>query len=195
MINVAEYDKNLTGQGFVNDDINTYNKNKYQIRFSNFPNFTGKTIDMNIFNLFLETFTVPDISIPMLKSVYMHENQLHPATLGARELQTITMTFQCDENLKNWYAFYSWIWFMRHGMSCGKKNLIGEELVRMDCIDVIEILHCNNNNEIISKMKFEHCILNNLSSMELNCQTSEIGKFTATFDVQSIDMDLLTDDE
>lgn len=194
MINVAEQDRNITGQSFV-QDINTYNKNKYQVRFSNFPNFTGKDVDMNIFNLYLETFTIPDISIAMLKSVYMHETQNHPASIGARELQTVTLTFQCDENMKNWYAFYSWIWYMRHGMSCGKKSLDGEELLRMDCIDVIEILHCNNNGEVISKMKFEHCILNNLSSMELNCQTSEIGKFTVTMEVQSIDMDLMTDEE
>ena len=44
-------------------------------------------------------------------------------------------------------------------------------------------------------MKFHHCILNNISSMELNFQTSEIAKFTVTFEVQNIDLDLLTDEE
>lgn len=174
--------------------INTYNKNKFQIRFSNFPNFTGHKVDMNVFNLYLQTFTIPDISIPMLNTVYMHERQLHPNPIGERDLQTITMTFQVDEEQKNWYAFYSWIWFMRHGMTCGKKNL-DEELLRLDCIDKIEVIHTNNNGEIISKMCFGHCILNNLSSMEQNVQTSEIATFTATFEIETLDLDLMTDEE
>lgn len=185
---------NITGNTPVTS-INTYNKNKYQIRFSNFPNFTNKKIDMNIFNLYMQSFTIPDISIPMLNTVYMHERQLHPASIGDRDLQTIMITFQIDEEQRNWYAFYSWIWFMRHGMPCGKTNLDDEELLRMDCIDTIEVIHCNNNGEVISKMKFQHCILNNLSSLEMNIQTSEIGTFTATFEVESIDLDLLTDEE
>ena len=138
----------------ITNSINTYNKNKYQVRFSNFPNFTNKMIDNHIFDNYLQSVTIPDMTIPMLTSMYMQDRQLHPNTIGKRELQTITMTFQMDEEQKNWYAFYSWLYFMRHGKSCGKTNLKGDELIRMDCIDTIEILHCNNNGEVISKMKF-----------------------------------------
>jgi hypothetical protein len=187
-------DRNITGQTFV-DDINTYNKNKYQVRFSNFPNFTGKTVDMNIFNLYIQSITIPDISIPMLHSMYMHEDQRHPNPIGDRELQTVTITFQVSENQQNWYAFYAWIVFMRHGQTCGKTNLKGEELLRMDCIDTIDVLNFNNKNQLISKMTFGHCILNNVSSMELQFSTSEIGTFTVTFEVETIDLDLMTDDE
>lgn len=192
---VNNYDeRNATGQDFV-EDINTYNKNKYQVRFSNFPNFTGHKLNMNVLNLYCESITIPDISITILHSMYMHEDQKHPSPIGDRELQTITLTFQVDENQKNWYAFYKWMYFMRHGQTCGKKSLIGEELLRFDCIDTIEVLNCNNRGEIISKMKFHHCILNNISSMELNFQTSEIARFTVTFEVEKIDLDLLTDEE
>lgn len=185
---------NETGQDFV-DDINNSNNNKFIVRFSNFPNFTGKKLNLNNLNQYLESVTVPDISIQMLHSMYLHEDQRHPNTIGKRDLQTLTMTFQVDEARKNWYAFYCWMWFMRHGMSCGKKSLIGEELVRYDCIDTIEVINLSNNNEVVSKLKFQHCILNNVSSAEFTCQASELSKFTVTFEVESIDLDLLTDEE
>ena len=37
---------NETGQDFV-EDINNSNNNKFIVRFSNFPNFTGKKLNMN----------------------------------------------------------------------------------------------------------------------------------------------------
>ena len=195
LINVKEIQfVNETGDEFV-EDINNSNNNKFVVRFSNFPNFTGKKINMNLINQYLESITVPDISIPMLNTIYMEERQLHPATIGSRDLQTITMTFQVDEYRKNWYAFYAWMWYMRHGQTCGKKNLLGEELVRFDCIDVIEVINLTNNNEIVSKLKFGHCILNNVSSVEFTNQSSELSKFTVTFEVETLDLDLMTDEE
>ena len=185
---------NETGQDFV-EDINNSNNNKFYVRFSNFPNFTGRKINMNLFNQYLESVTVPDLSIQMLHSMYLHDDQKHPASIGKRDLQTLTMTFQVDEARKNWYAFYCWLWYMRHGQTCGKKSLIGEELLRYDCIDTIEVINLTNNNEVVSKLKFGHCILNNISSMELTCQTSELSKFTVTFEVETLDLDLLTNEE
>lgn len=185
---------NETGQDFV-EDINNSNNNKFIVRFSNFPNFTGHKLNMNNLNQYLESITIPDMTIPILHSMYQHEDQRHPNPIGQRELQSITLTFQVDEARKNWYAFYSWLWYMRHGQTCGKKSLIGEELLRYDCIDVIEVINLTNNNEIVSKLKFGHCILTNISSSEFTCQSSEIGKFTVTFEVETLDLDLLTEEE
>ena len=89
--------------------------------------------------------SIPDLSIPMLTSMYMHERQLHPNPIGARDLQSITIEFKLDEEMKNFYYFYCWIDAMRHGETCGKKSLKGEELLRMDCIDAIEIVSLNND--------------------------------------------------
>jgi hypothetical protein len=184
-----DYERNATGQDFV-EDINTSNNNKFIVRFSNFPNFTQYKLNMNVLNLYLESITIPDITIPMLNSIYMHERQLHPATIGARELQTVNLTFQVDELKKNYFAFYSWMVYMRYGRTCGKKNLKQEELVRMNCIDKIETIFLDNNGEVTSKLVFGHCILNNLSSAEFTKQQSEISKFTVTFEVETVDLEL-----
>ena len=195
MIQNKELERNATGLDFVDDNINTYNKNKFLVRFSNFPNFTGHKLNMNVINLNVESITIPDISIPMLSSDYLHEHQLHPASIGKRELQTVIMTLQCDEKQINYHAFYKWIWFMRHGMTCGKTNLEGEELLRMDCIDAIDVIHYNNKGVPVSITKFIHCILDNLSSIELTKQQSDICKFNVTFKCEGVDLDILTNEE
>lgn len=187
-------EKNIQGQDFV-EDINTYNSNKYQLRFSNFPNFTGKPIDMNIFNNYIQSLTIPDLSIPMLQSIYIQERQIHPNPIGKRDLQTIMMTFLVDETQKNWYAFRSWVYYMRHGQTCGKKDLNDNELLRLDCIDKIEVLNFDNTGTPISKMTFSNCFITNVSSIELNFSTSEISKFTVTFDIENMNLDLLTAEE
>ena len=62
---------NETGEDFI-EDINNSNGNKFIVRFSNFPNFTGKKLNVNnLLNQYLESVTVPDISIPMLSSMYI----------------------------------------------------------------------------------------------------------------------------
>ena len=170
--------------------INDFNKNKFVVRFSNLVNFTGIDLDTHILDNYVRSASIPDLSIPMLTSMYMHERQLHPNPIGARDLQSITIEFKLDEEMKNFYYFYCWIDAMRHGETCGKKSLKGEELLRMDCIDAIEIVSLNNDNKIQSKMKFKHAILTNLQNVNLEYGTSEICTFTCTFDYETVELQL-----
>lgn len=171
----------------ITSSINNYNKNKFIVRFSNVPDFTGKNIDVHVLNNYLKSFQIPDISIPMLTSIYEHNRQLHPNTIGSRDLQTINIVFNIDEEMKNWYLLYSWLYGMRHGKTCGKKDLKGNELIRMDCIDSIDVIFLNNDDEIVSKLSFKHCILNNIGSVELEYGASELGSFVTTFEVEDIE--------
>lgn len=174
----------------ITTSINDFNKNKFVVRFSNLVNFTGIDLDPHILDNYVRSVSIPDLSIPMLTSMYMHERQLHPNPIGARELQSITVEFKLDEELKNFYYFYCWIDAMRHGETCGKKSLKGEELLRMDCIDAIEIVSLNNDNKIQSKMKFKHAILTNLQNVTLEYGTSDICTFACTFDYETIELQL-----
>lgn len=177
-------------------EINNFNKNKWLIRFSNVPNMTGRNdIDVHVLNNYIKSINIPDISIPMLESIMLHHRQLHPATTGDRNLQTINIEFNIDEKMKNWFLLYCWLYYMKHGQTCGRTNLDGIELVREDAIDVIELCMLNNDDEVISKLKFHHCIINNLSSLDLKYGSSEIGTIIATFEVESLSFDLETKEE
>lgn len=172
----------------ITTSINEFNKNKFLVRFSNLVNFTGLEMDNHVLDNYVHSVSVPDLSIPMLVSFYGHERQIHPNPIGARDLQRITVEFKLDEEMKNYFLFQKWIEHMRYGDTCGKKSLKGEELLRMDCIDAIEIVSLDNDNQIKSKMKFKHAIIVDLATLNLEYGNSDICTFTCTFDYETIEL-------
>lgn len=175
--------------GFTSE-INQFSNNKFVIRFSNLVNMTNEELDSHILNNYIKNVNIPNFSIPMLDTKYLHERQLHPNPIGARDLQTINIEFILDEHMKNYYLLFSWIYYMRYGRSCGKTNLKGDELLRMDCVDAIEIVSLNNDNKIISKIKFRHAIISDLGSLSLSYGSSDVISFAATFHYETIELHL-----
>jgi hypothetical protein len=151
---------------------------------------TNYDLDTHILDNYVKNVSVPDFSIPMLDSRYQHERQLHPNPIGARDLQTMNIEFMLDENMQNYYLFYCWIYWMRFGEACGKTTAKGDELLRMDCIDAIELISLNNNNKIISKMKFKHAIPNNLAQLSLQYGSAENVTYVVTFEYEQIELQL-----
>ena len=94
----------------ITTQINDFSNNKFIVRFSNLVNMTNYDLDTHILDNYVRNVSVPDLSIPMLTSLYQHERQLHPNPIGARDLQTINIEFQLDENMQNYYLFYCWIY-------------------------------------------------------------------------------------
>ena len=172
----------------ITTQINDFTNNKFIIRFSNLVNMTNYDLDTHILDNYVRNVTIPDFSIPMLTSLYQHERQLHPNPIGARDLQTINVEFQLDERMMNYYLFREWIYWMRFGEPVGKTDLKGRELLRMDCIDAIEIVSLDNNNKIISKMKFKHAIINNLSNLSLQYGSASVVNYIATFDYENVEL-------
>ena len=169
-------------------EINNFSNNKFVVRFSNIVNMTDQELDVHILNNYIKTANVPNFSIPMLDTKYLHERQLHPNPIGARDLQTINIEFVLDERMRNYFLLQSWIYFMRYGKTCGKTNLKGDELLRMDCVDAIEIVSLNNDNKIISKMKFRHAIISDLGNLNLTYGSSDIITYAATFHYETIEL-------
>lgn len=180
----------------ITSQINDFNKDKFQVRFSNVVNMTGyEHIDSHVLNNYVQEFNIPDVSIPMLTSVFGHERQLHPSPIGSRDLQTINILFKIDEHMFNFWLMYAWLGNMRRGKTCGKTDLKGKELLRMDCIDCIELCLLDNDDHLVSKMKFHHCILSNISSLDLSVKGSEIGTMTCTFEYEEMTFDVETEEE
>ena len=70
----------------VTNIINNYNDNQYKLIFNTWPNLTGKKLDMAVFENNIKSFTIPDISGPMLNTQIGHIKQLHPNPVGYRQL-------------------------------------------------------------------------------------------------------------
>lgn len=168
--------------------INDFTNNKFVIRFSNLVNMTNYELDTHILDNYVRNVTIPDFSIPMLTSLYQHERQIHPNPIGMRDVQTLNVEFQLDERMMNYFLFREWIYWMRFGEPAGKTDLKGRELLRMDCIDAIEIVSLDNNDKVISKMKFKHAIINNLSNLSLQYGSASVVNYVATFDYEHVEL-------
>lgn len=172
----------------ITTEINDFSNNKFVVRFSNIVNMTDYKLDDHVLNNYIKQVSIPNFNIPLLDTKYLHERQLHPNPIGARDLQTINIEFKLDEQMRNYYLLQSWIYYMRYGKTSGKTNLKGDELLRMDCVDAIEIVSLNNDNKIISKMKFKHAIIQDLSSLSMTYGSADIITFQATFSYELIEL-------
>lgn len=179
----------------ITTQINDFHKNKFQVRFSNIPNFTGRDIDIHVVDNYITAFNVPDISIPMLTSISGHLRQLHPNTIGSRDLQTINLEMKIDEHMYNWWLMYSWLYKMRHGATSSRTAEGTEPLVRMDSIDTIELCLLDNDGHIVSKLRFHQCILSNISSLDLKFSDAETGTMVLTFEVEEMSFDVETEED
>lgn len=179
----------------VTQSINQFNKNKWIVRFSNMVDFTGLNLDSHILDNYIKTVNIPDVSVNMLTSEWCHIRELHPDPRGARDLQTINIEFIMDEEGKNFYYFWKWLMSMRAGEPIGKTNIKGEPLLKEDCVDVIEVCLLNNNKEMVSKMKFYHCIPTNLAALSLESGQKNIASFVVTFDYENMNLQPLTTEE
>ena len=90
--------------------------------------------------------------------------------------------------MQNWYAAYMLLVNKKFNISLGKKNLKGEELLRRNVIDCIELQSLDTEKRVISALKFSPCLLNNISSLDLNFQESSQATFTCTFKYEQLDL-------
>lgn len=91
--------------------------------------------------------------------------------------------------MQNWYAAYMLLVKTKFNQTLGKTNLKGEEVLRLNVIDCIELQHLDTEKRIISALKFSPCLLNNISSLDLNFQESTEASFTCTFKYEQLELE------
>lgn len=178
----------------ITHDINDFNNNKWVVRFSNIINMTELDLDTTILDNYVNGFQIPDLNLPILTSIYKHDRQLHPGSIGSRDLNTINLEFKMDEKGKNFYLFHKWLMGTRYGENV-RQTIRGEDAIRLNSIDVIELCLLNNNGKLVSKMKFKQCIPTNLSGIQLTYKESEHILFIVTFDFEKLELQPITIEE
>lgn len=178
----------------ITQSVNQYNKNKFRVCASNFPNLTDipdEQLDLSSIHNNLRGITIPDLTLTAIDLQMGQEHQLHPNPIGARELNTFTLEYMADDKLLNWYIFYCWIVKTRAGIAT-RKGLDGYDLLRDNCIDSLRVYMYDNNKQVKSKFEFKRCFLKSISSMDLKNGTSDHATFTLTFDYENFDFKLQT---
>lgn len=177
----------------VTSTVNNYSGNQFKVIFNTWPNLTGKELDTVVFDNNVVSFTIPDISGPLLNTQIGHVKQLHPNPVGYRQLNAFNVTFRVDDRLLNYYAAKCWISGSRVGERKSNKNLPNDYL-RWNRIETVELQNLDNAEHVVSRMLFKRVFLTNISNLTLRYGQSENSTFTCTFEYEKCDFETLVKD-
>lgn len=177
----------------VTSTVNNYSGNQFKVIFNTWPNLTGKELDTVVFDNNVVSFTIPDISGPLLNTQIGHIKQLHPNPVGYRQLNAFNVTFRVDDRLLNYYAAKCWISGSRVGERKSNKNLPNDYL-RWNRIETVELQNFDNAEHVVSRMLFKRVFLTNISNLTLRYGQSENSTFTCTFEYEECDFETLVKD-
>lgn len=172
--------------------VNSFNNNKFKVCLSNFPNLTdipNDQLPLAVIENNLKSITLPDITIPLLETHYGQEVSYSPNPIGAKQLNTFTMTYIVDDLGLNWWLFYVWVLKTRAGIAV-RNDLRGLPLLRDNCIESLRVYLYDNNKQVQSKFEFKRCFLTTVSSVDLVSGESEHKTFTLTFQCENFDLKL-----
>lgn len=177
----------------VTSTVNNYSGNQFKVIFNTWPNLTGKELDTVVFDNNVVSFTIPDISGPLLNTQIGHIKQLHPNPVGYRQLNAFNVTFRVDDRLLNYYAAKCWISGSRVGERKFNKNLPNDYL-RWNRIETVELQNLDNAEHVVSRMLFKRVFLTNISNLTLRYGQSENSTFTCTFEYEECEFETLVKD-
>jgi len=159
--------------------VNQANSDRFKAVFSNIPMPDTRTtrIDMEIFNNFVRSITLPDSSIELTQSEFMNIVRRYPISKYNNDLSQLTIEFFADEDLSNYKAFFDWMKLLRYGCGNNADGRASSDTV----IDVISVIMLDNQSRKTNTLTFDRCFLVSLSSLSLVFGSSEELQFSCTF--------------
>jgi hypothetical protein len=171
----------------INKNVNLFTKNKYELSLSNIPNLTiipDSDLDLSTFTTSVKAVQLPNITNNLLHSYWQHEDQLHPNPQGARETNTINVTWLLDSKFLNYIIFAAWAQGSRYGIPARNKEDGYDGLLRDNCIDRLDVYSLDNARMPFAKLSFFKVFLTGLGNLDLEFGDASTVTFQTTFAYQ-----------
>ena len=169
----------------LNKNVNLFTKNKYVLSLSNIPNLTvipDDELDLSVFSTSVKSVQLPNINNNLLHSYWQHEDQLHPNSQGARETNTITITWLLDSKFLDYIIFAAWAQGSRYGIPARNRGTKeSDALLRDNCIDRLDVYSLDNALMPFAKLSFYRVFLTGLGNLDLEFGDSSVVSFQTTF--------------
>jgi len=172
----------------MNKNVNLFTKNKYELVMSNIPNLTiipDDELDLATFSTSVKSVQLPNITLKLLHSYWQHEVQKHPNPQGARDTNTLTVTWTLDSKFMNYIIFAAWAQGSRYGIPArGGREEGSEPLLRDNCIDRIDVYSLDNAKMPFAKLSFHRAFLTGISNLDLEFGDASVVTFQTTFEYE-----------
>lgn len=172
----------------MNKNVNLFTKNKYELVMSNIPNLTiipDDELDLATFSTSVKSVQLPNITLKLLHSYWQHEDQKHPNPQGARDTNTLTVTWTLDSKFMNYIIFAALAQGSRYGIPArGGREEGSEPLLRDNCIDRIDVYSLDNAKMPFAKLSFHRAFLTGISNLDLEFGDASVVTFQTTFEYE-----------
>lgn len=172
----------------MNKNVNLFTKNKYELVMSNMPNLTiipDDELDLATFSTSVKSVQLPNITLKLLHSYWQHEDQKHPNPQGARDTNTLTVTWILDSKFLNYIIFAAWAQGSRYGIPArGGRSEGTEPLLRDNCIDRLDVYSLDNAKMPFAKLSFHRVFLTGISNLDLEFGDASVVTFHTTFEYE-----------
>ena len=148
--------------------INRFHQDKWQGNFSNVPSVKGNKVDVQLYDLYVKSVVLPNMSLDTQNSDLMNFSVRQPTARVNDQLNFLTLEFKVDEYLENYYSLYEWMQIFKYGVQTDT-----EEILRLNTIKAIEIFLLDNQKRKKGVYRFTECIITDLGSLNLEMGSSE----------------------
>lgn len=158
--------------------LNNLNTDKFRAIFSNIPVPSTRLdkLEMGVFDNFVRTVTLPDITIETVQSEFKQITIKNPISKFNNDLSPISIDLVCDEDMENYRTLFEWMQELRLGNA-----LQNESTLRESTIKSLRIILKDNQDRSGPTFVLNDLLLVNLSALNLVFGSSEQTIFTATF--------------
>lgn len=162
---------------------NMFHSDKFCVEFSNIPNGTGKPIDIRLFNLYVKSIALPDMQLDTANTDFQRFSVRQVMSRANDSVQALSIEFKVSEDLRNYYALYSYMRASRYGQYLDKS-----EWVRQNTIKTLKVVCKDNQDREIGGFVFTNALIISLASLQLTQGTADNVTFAATFTYDECDL-------
>lgn len=163
---------------------NVARADKWRFVFGEIP--SGKNIDLRLFDNYITTFTLPDMTLDNVSSFFAGREVMNMNPNRNQGLFPFTVTMKVSEGYENYWWFMKWWYDLRRG------NIESD----MSAPYMNYITHCtafllDTQKRERLRIRLLDSVLTSLSSLTLVAGTSEELEFTLSLTAQDIEFDYI----
>lgn len=179
------------------DNINLFSQDKFRIALSNLPGMNESQKDLQfLFENYVRSITIPEYTIEYVQSFFKNNVLNNPVSKKNDDLKTFEIEFKLDENFKNYFYLFDYMQSVKYGVpDMPKPSQVrntrdkSKYLLREYDIDTISILILDNEYRTKKILKFEGCLIESLSNIQLQFGVSEPVPFSVSFRYREVFLD------
>lgn len=154
--------------------VNTAHNDRWRFSFSNYPN-VDKSVDMDIFDNFVKSCTIPDLSIDEQYVDFRESRFRYSGSRYNENNSPLIIEFNVTENMEN----YLYVFEHMLELKSGRNNVYSKE--RENVIKTIDVFMLDNHRREKARILFTNCFPINLNALDLRYGSSEEMIFSVTY--------------